>query len=861
VTGISLPGRDCLPPGPHRALVEALHELYEGAGLPALRKISEGIARSDFPDTVSYDRVGSLLHGTTLPGWGKVECVVRQFAAMHNPRLNADQQAARFLQLWLAADRARKNSQSHSEEEAVTPLQECRTEPGLPVVRGRGEIIDRLLHAMGTVPGGAACPRVLYGEAGIGKSTIAGTVAAQARHERASRRLWWVCAADEGMLARDLASMARDLGVGEADWSRLGTRSVADLCDVADRVWAALEDATRDWLLVIDNADDPQLLGPQDGTGWVRAASHGMVLITTRNVDRASWPEADLIRVDPLPPDAAAQVLTDLAPRAGDSAAAQRLAQRLGYVPLALRIAGTYLREDFGTTHTFDEYRQALEHSPVSTPTRRTVGRWNPASQTPELSLDALSQAGFPQARPLLWLLACYAPSSLILEEILTGGPVPGWSPRRQPGEPSPLGPLLDPGQTLPANHLAEYSVTGVQELQAAGLIERSKSADGRKVIQVHASIADSARAVMENGPRPSDGPAPSLVRSSAAAAVCVLAARLDTGSAEHWPYFRLLTPHVEELLVHTAAQLDMRARRELLTCLVRCIAAHIWSKAEQRAEQIALRGMALASQLGCRDRDVYLRLRHVHAQARREQGWFTEAAGSFQDVLARQQDMEHGTIRLDTLRTQQQLAWTKGRLGRWAEAEAGLRQVISMLDDRRRRYGMEDDAAHVLRLHVRCMTNWCVGQQGRWAEAEQGYRQLVTDREELLGPDHPDTLDARYNIGKALAWQGRWTAAENEWRHTAADRAQAMGPLHPDTLLARQLELYAGGHRAWLDGDRNGCWVAAAGLETILGVQRDKRGENHRETLDTRAFLAALRGDYSPDMMWPEDLPRPGAD
>jgi len=71
----------------------------------------------------------------------------------------------------------------------------------------------------------------------------------------------------------------------------------------------------------------------------------------------------------------------------------------------------------------------------------------------------------------------------------------------------------------------------------------------------------------------------------------------------------------------------------------------------------------------------------------------------------------------------------------------------------------------------------------------------LVTDREEALGPDHPDTLDAKECIGKALAWQGKWAAAENEWRHTTSDRAQALGEQHPDTLLTRQLQLYAGGY------------------------------------------------------------------
>ena len=63
MTGIALPDRDRLPPGPHRALVEALHDLYEGAGLPGLRKIAAGIADSDFLDTISHEKVGSLLRG------------------------------------------------------------------------------------------------------------------------------------------------------------------------------------------------------------------------------------------------------------------------------------------------------------------------------------------------------------------------------------------------------------------------------------------------------------------------------------------------------------------------------------------------------------------------------------------------------------------------------------------------------------------------------------------------------------------------------------------------------------------------------------------------------------------------------
>jgi tetratricopeptide (TPR) repeat protein len=366
---------------------------------------------------------------------------------------------------------------------------------------------------------------------------------------------------------------------------------------------------------------------------------------------------------------------------------------------------------------------------------------------------------------------------------------------------------------------------------------------------------------MMDSSPLPPGSPDPEVVRATAAAAACAFAGALDTGSAEHWPYFRVLTPHVEELLLHTAAHLAPRGRRDLLTCMVLCVAAHNWSKAEPLAEQLSLRTMALAGQLGCQGQDVYLRLRHVHAWARREQGWLAEAASEFQEILPMQRSTKNGATRLDTLRTQQQLAWTLGRLGRWPEAEEGLREVIRLLDARRREHGTEGADCRILRLHARCMSYWCVGRQGRWAEAERGYRQLLTDREEALGPYHPDTLDVRYNIGKALAWQGKWTSAETEWRHTTSDRAQALGEQHPDTLLARQLWLYAGGYQAWQSGDRQTSGTAVAGLEMVLSVQREKRGDSHRETLETHALLTALRGGYSPHMtMWPEDIPRPGA-
>src|ERR1700676_4698986 len=134
MTGVALPGEDRLPPGPHRTFLEALHGLYEGAGKPGLRRIASWITKGEYPDTVSHEKVGALLRGSGLPGWLKVECVVRQLAAWHNPRLDPDEEAARFTALWLAADRARRASESRPAMETAQDSAFLASDPIGPAV-------------------------------------------------------------------------------------------------------------------------------------------------------------------------------------------------------------------------------------------------------------------------------------------------------------------------------------------------------------------------------------------------------------------------------------------------------------------------------------------------------------------------------------------------------------------------------------------------------------------------------------------------------------------------------------------------------------------------------------------------------
>src|SRR6266536_2506615 len=98
-----MPGLDRLPAGPHRDLVEALHQLYRGAGMPGLRPIVRAVMDGDYRDTVSHEKVAAMLRGEGLPRWSKLEPVVRVLASWHTSRPDVDTEAARLQRLWYAA--------------------------------------------------------------------------------------------------------------------------------------------------------------------------------------------------------------------------------------------------------------------------------------------------------------------------------------------------------------------------------------------------------------------------------------------------------------------------------------------------------------------------------------------------------------------------------------------------------------------------------------------------------------------------------------------------------------------------------------------------------------------------------------
>ena len=120
---------------------------------------------------------------------------------------------------------------------------------------------------------------------GCGKTRLALEAAIVA--QRYGAEVWWITAAQQASLEAAMRALGRRLGLSDA---------ALDDGDAADLIWQRLAGREDRWLLVIDNADDPQALAGDganvaDGRGWLRPLTTpaGTVLVTSRDASPGSW--------------------------------------------------------------------------------------------------------------------------------------------------------------------------------------------------------------------------------------------------------------------------------------------------------------------------------------------------------------------------------------------------------------------------------------------------------------------------------------------------------------------------------------------------------------------------------------------
>ncbi|KAF2787875.1 hypothetical protein K505DRAFT_353565 [Melanomma pulvis-pyrius CBS 109.77] len=205
---------------------------------------------------------------------------------------------------------------------------------------------------------------VLYGLGGSGKTQFCLKYV-----EDKKQRYWgvfWIDASNEKNI--------------ETGYAAIGAQAKRGSTMAAGIYW--LSRCTKPWLLILDNADDPDM----DISKYFPAGGNGHILVTTRNPNAVEYATAGHIRFRGMEPDEAISFLLKAAyPKAADSPPdtpgkrelAEKIAIELGYLPLALAHAGATIRRNIYTLDKYLHYYLGHRKSMMGYPRLRSADEAN----------------------------------------------------------------------------------------------------------------------------------------------------------------------------------------------------------------------------------------------------------------------------------------------------------------------------------------------------------------------------------------------------------------------------------------------------------------------------------------------------
>jgi len=243
--------------------------------------------------------------------------------------------------------------------------------------------------------------QALTGLGGTGKSQIAAEYAHS--HKGDYKYVWWLQSEEPTALASNYAGLARELDLPE--------KGSADQTAIIASVKRWLGN-NRNWLLIFDNSKEPKDIEqyfPREGTGHI--------IITSRN---PNW--RSVAGVLPIEVFKRSESVDFLIKRTDQDCqeSADKLADALGDLPLALEQAGAYIEE---TAVSLADYLKLFQEN-----RQKTLERGKPTAYpdtiatTWNISFQAIKD-DFPEAVDLLKLLAFLAPDNIPRSLLIEGAP------------------------------------------------------------------------------------------------------------------------------------------------------------------------------------------------------------------------------------------------------------------------------------------------------------------------------------------------------------------------------------------------------------------------------------------------------
>ena len=651
--------------------------------------------------------------------------------------------------------------------------------PRNPQFTGRTKLLETMRERFFTQIPMRYSPRIaLYGLGGVGKTQLALEYCYRSRHHY--DRIYWLSASDQASLMSGYQTIASKSGIPLFSGSKPA--------EIAQLVVAWLKQQ-RSWLLVFDNLDDmtvAQGLLPENGT-----KKH--TLITTRNPN-ADDIQAEGFEVPVLDPEDSVDLLLALShiPPSTDvteQQVAYEIVSELGYLPLAIEQAASYVREVTGSLAAFqDQYsRNRLKRPPIGFQyySNTVATTWSLVFQEVENT--------HAQASKLLQLLSFLDPDGVMVAFLVAGAGAFE----------------TDLKQII----LDDYELAVVLlVLEKYSLIKWDRVS---QTLSIHRLV----QAVIKDGM--SDSDLTSTVKT--VVELCDRSFPIEISNKT-----RPLCRMYEGQVVQPLLRVDIRTKK----CASIKERVGIFLREDgkyKQSEMILQQALDVCAELfGWEDSstvNVMLQLARTYAA----QGRLIEAAVIEEKVLETRLRIlkeEHP----DTLTSMDHLASTYRDQGRLQEA-ADLNEKV--LEAMRRVLG-EKHPDTLTSMNNLAST---YRDQGKLQEATALDEKVLEERRSILGEEHPDTLISMNNLASTYRDQGKLQEAAVLDEKVLEERRRILGEEHPDTLMS--MNNLASTYR-----DQGKLQEAAALNEKVLEAMRRILGEEHPDTLTSMNNLASTYRD-----------------
>ncbi|WP_046732525.1 FxSxx-COOH system tetratricopeptide repeat protein [Streptomyces humi] len=586
---------------------------------------------------------------------------------------------------------------------------------------GRGYILEKVREQLRSGMT-AVLPQhqALFGMGGVGKTQIA--LEYVHRFSADYDLVWWVPAENVDNVVASLAELGARIGAPGGEDMALASKETVRMLSRGN--------PTKRWILVFDNADNPD-----DLAGYLPTTGGGHILVTSRN---QAWSDkGETLPVDVFQRQESVEHLSRRAP--GLSATeADQVAEAVGDLPLAVEQAGAWLAET--AMPTAEYLRRLTEETAAVMGLNQPSDYPDTVAATWNISIERLKERS-PASVRLLQLCAFLAAEPISSEL------------------------LYDSDEMLTALRLTESLLIGqlVREISQLALAKVDQIS---RTIQVHRLVQAVIRSQMsEEERREARHTVHEILRGARPKG------DEPTDNRENWPQFDIIWPHLTASDIRNCTEAEPR---RLLIDRVR----YLWKRGEfPRAQRLAEELLAHWKEpLGEND-EQYLYLRCQLANVLRSQGLYVEAREMDDDVLGRQRRLL-GNRHPHTFITTSGLSSDLAALGEYTKAVELAREAHDGFSDLfYEAHPRTLNAANNLALALRMV--------GRYKDARGIDEVTLTRRTQVHGVDHIYTLSSAENLGRDLREVGEYTAsvAVLSRAYEQYKRVRDLGKQFPGTL------------------------------------------------------------------------------